>query len=789
MSRKRLLRYVLLLSTPIALIALYLFIASGFDKNSLLLLDNAMFFDRSGALLRFIPDEKGERRLWLRGSEIPVIVKNAFITAEDQRFYSHNGFDLTAIARAVKDNLVAGRITSGASTITQQTVRLLHPRKKTYHAKLIEILKAGRMELTLSKDEILEQYLNRAPMGNNIVGIELASRTYFGKPAKDLDVQEAALLASIPKSPGRLHPYGKDITRLLARKDRILTQMAEAGYLTETQAAHAKSEQLSFQRPSFPNDAPHLVDLLVKRTPAVRGKVDTTIDMAVQTEAERIVSSHYARLSYRGAHQAGVMVIHNPTMQALASVGSISFDEKNKGFNNGTIAPRSAGSTLKPFIYGMALDDGLSATRLLEDTLRKYKTQKGDYAPLNFDRREYGPVTMRTALGNSLNISAIKMLEAVGQERFYELLKELDLVNDTAGTEADYGLGLVIGNPEVTIERLVSAYAALANKGVLRPLKYTLAPSTTRDHGSDEARVFSEEAAFIISDILSDPSARFITFGNAEAMRYPFRVSIKTGTSTKYRDGWAIGYTPEYTVGVWTGNFEGNPTFNLSGAEGAGPILNDVMKLLYRNKSPSIPDRPAGVVSAKVCGISGMKPGRFCPHLTDEFFIKGGEPTKTCSFHDDADSLHKLPAAYASWVFDKKKTGTAGNYGLKGMPTAALDAPQDEARIGKNGRYSIGNADEKKHVGRAADADYAVRITYPLPNDGFILEKRGAEQKIKLEAISDKPVKHVEWFIDGQSYKKAAPPYHVYWKPERGPHTISISTPDDVGDSIKIKVE
>ena len=497
-------------------------------------------------------------------------------------------------------------------------MRLLHPRKRTYHDKLIEILKAARLELALSKDEILEQYLNRVPMGNNITGVELASRAYFGKSAKDLNAHEAALLASIPKSPGRLHPYAGDITSLLARKDRTLAQMAEAGYLTGQDAARARSEQISFQKSSFPNDAPHLVDLLVKRTQGRQGKVNTTIDMAVQRGAERIAQSHYTRLSYRGAHQASLMVVHNPTMQVLASIGSIAFEEKNKGFNNGTIAPRSAGSTLKPFIYAEALDDGLSVTRLLEDTLRKYKTQKGDYAPVNFDRKEYGPVTMRTALGNSLNISAIRMLEAVGPERFYELLKELRLVNNTAQTSEDYGLGLVIGNPEVTLERLIAAYAALANRGVMRPLEYTL-PSPAEDDKSDGVRVFSEEAAFIISDILSDPSARFITFGSAEAMRYPFRVSIKTGTSTKYRDGWAIGYTPEYTVGVWTGHFEGNPTFNFSGAEGAGPILNDVIKLLYQNKSPSVNEPPAGVVSAKVCGVSGMKPGRFCTHLTDEF--------------------------------------------------------------------------------------------------------------------------------------------------------------------------
>ncbi|MBI5745424.1 MAG: penicillin-binding protein 1C [Nitrospirae bacterium] len=781
------LKTILLFSALFSVIVFYTYSASRIDRRDLVLPDNRVFVGRDGELLRFIPDDKGERHLFIPGKEIPEIAKKAFIAAEDQRFYEHPGFDTAAIVRAIKDNWRAGRVVSGASTITQQTIRLIYPRQRTYKDKFIEILRSIRMELTLSKEEILEQYLNRVPMGNNIIGIELASRIYFGMPSKDLTVAEAALLASLPKAPGDLNPYGKNRDSLLARKDWVLSKMAELGYLPIHAAKEAMRENLELKEISFPNYAPHLINLLVSRGEDRHGKHQTTIDMEIQRQVEEIVKSHETRLSYRGANQAAAMVIHNPSMEVLALVGSLSYGTKNRGFNNGAVAQRSAGSTLKPFVYAQALEEGYNVTWLLEDTLRRYRAPKGDYSPVNFDRKEYGPVTMRTALGNSFNISAIKMLEAVGQERFYELLRRIDLINDPAKTSGDYGLGLVIGNPEVTLEQLVMAYAILANGGIKRALRYFVAQD--RAEGTEE-RIFSEETAYIISDILSDPTARIITFGNADTMQYPSRVSIKTGTSTKYRDGWAIGYTPEYTVGVWTGNFEGNPTFNLSGAEGAAPILKDIMGFLHKNRAPSISDMPEGVVTARVCGISGMKPGKYCRYITSELFVKGTEPKEECTFHVKKERFHELPTAYASWIYDKQRRGLAGNYRLKGDPDELGELLHDEpADVSPpSNHYSIGSRDmgikERRH-----NLDNAIRIRYPLPDDRFILEKGNPDQLIKLEAVSDKPVRYVDWFIDGKPYKRTGAPYHVYWKPERGRHRITVSTPEDIGDSIQIKVE
>jgi penicillin-binding protein 1C len=792
-----------------------------FSKEDMVLPDNPIFLDRNGEVLRFMPDETGERHIWIDLKDVPDIVKNAFIAIEDERFYSHNGVDLIAIVRALKDNIKHGKIVSGASTITQQVVRRIYPHKRTYKNKIIEIFRSYRLEGILSKDEILEQYLNRIPMGNNIIGVELASWVYFNKTVSDVSVAEAAVLASLPKAPGLLNPYGKNVEQLLKRKNTVLFKMAELGYLSKEELNEALKYEIVFnKKPIFPNKAPHVVDLLTSRGKKILGIHHTTIDLNLQTEIEKILASHKVRLASRGARQAGVIVVQNPTMEVLASVGSISYSPENKGYNNGTTALRSAGSTVKPFLYALALEEGYTVSSLLEDVLRKYRTPSGNYSPDNFDRKEYGPVTMRVALGNSLNISAIKILEALDLEIAYQIFERVRLINDSEKGAGHYGLGLVVGNAEVSLEQLVTAYAILANGGIYRPLKYLL------DEKEDKAdTVFSKETAYIISDILSDPSARIIIFGGIREMDFPFRISIKTGTSTKYRDGWAVGYTPEYTVGIWTGNFEGNPTNRISGASGAMPIFKEVMHLLYKSSYPSGYERPENVIVAEVCGISGMKPGPHCNYVTRELFIKGTEPEETCRFHRNERYFHELTTNYAGWIYEKNKKVSAGSYRLEGFPRnlnevfyddsandelfkeqigihikkTKGDSEDKEVYSGKNNKntsviktskkihYSIGK-EVDDNESRYISSDSWISITYPLPFDRFILSDNN-NQVIRLEAISMEPVKYVDWFIDGRHYAKTGLPYHVYWRLERGRHTIMAVAPDRKGDSVEIMVE
>lgn len=768
-----------------------------FDRRDFYFPDNTIFYDRNGKLLRFIPDSKGERHLGVNIEQIPFHVKSAFLAAEDRRFYSHPGFDTLAILRAVKDNVAQGKIVSGASTITQQLVRLVYPKRRSYLNKAIEIIQSIRTELAFSKDEILEQYLNRVPMGGNIVGVELASQAFYGQYCTGITIAQAAVLASLPRAPTFLRPNGKNQAALHKRKDIILRKMLFLGFITQQQYRKALNEKISFRRLALPNHAPHLVDLLIRRDKNTPGPHTLTIDLDFQNLVENVLRSHEKRLAYRRAFQAACLVVHNPTMETLAYVGSLSYSSRKLGYNSGASAKRSAGSTLKPFLYAEALDRGYTAASLFEDTLQNYRTPSGDYRPYNYDRKEYGPVTLRVALSNSLNITAIKMLNQLGSEHFYNLLKQINLINYPKNSPEHYGLGLAVGNLEVTLEQLVAAYALFSNHGLYKPLHY-LRSSQDTQYG---ARIFNEASTYIISDILSDASARTITFGHTGFMQFPFRVAIKTGTSSDYRDAWLIGYTPEYTIGLWVGNFDGSPTFNLSGAEANIPIFKDILNLLYKRRTPASFKVPETVVSKKVCGISGMIPGPGCAYVTEELFIKGTEPIKPCLFHKNEKYHHQLPPSYALWVSNKQKVSHMDNYRLAGLiqifQKDVSNSEQNQSALINRGKkkrensslqsyYKIGSKNNKKYPNNF-NLEKTITITYPLNREHFVQTSR--ETSIELQVRVETLISYVDWFIDGRLICRSAPPYNCIWTMKPGLHRLAAIGPDNQGDSVEITVD
>jgi len=787
---------------------------ASFDKGALALPDNTVFEDRNGRELRFVPDSGGERHIRVDGGAIPKTLKDAFLASEDARFYEHGGFDSLAILRAARDDLKAGRIVSGASTISQQLIRLAYPRKRTLHDKLVETFRSVRMEGTLTKGEILTHYLNRVPMGNNIVGVELASRAYFGKSCRGLSPAQCALLASIPKAPGSLNPLGPNTGRLMNRKAWVLKRMKELGSLTEAQYAEAMREPLNISFKPFPFYAPHFVDLLIRRGLARPGGLKTTLELGLQTEVEKILASHKARLEKRGAVQAAAIVVQNDTMETLALAGSLEYSEDGKGFNNGATTLRSAGSTLKPFLYALALEKGHTASELIEDTQKKYRSPNGLYTPYNFDRKQYGPVTVRTALGNSLNLSAVKMLESVGYDPFYKLLINIRLINRTAGGPDGYGLGMAVGNPEVSLEELTAAYAMLANSGTYRPIRYSIQTPDAKG-----TRVFEPETAYIISDILSDPSARLITFGAPMALDFPFRVAVKTGTSTKYRDCWAVGYTSEYTIGVWVGNFGGSPTRGLSGSTAAVPVFADIMGILYGSGAVPAPfSAPTGVVMAKVCGYSGMRPTEHCFSVTEELFIAGTEPRKDCTFHTGGPDIHELDAPYSAWLYDKYRQGSEGKFRIAQMPedlSEAFEDPEDtdmeveedapvrvtgsavrrkpseagtQLKPAGAGRYSITSARQDAGLAASAGRNH-ITIAYPMDGDRYVIDSYAGRKTLRLQAVTEKPVAYIEWFMDGKPLSKTRPPYQTYWGMTRGRHRITVLDPWHNAASARITVE
>ena len=730
---------------------------------------NTIFKDRGGSVLRWIPAANGERHIWTPLNNIPDIVKNAFISAEDHRFYSHPGIDALAILRAVRSNFIEGRIVSGASTLTQQLSRLTYPRKRTYYDKLVEILRSLRIELSLDKEQILELYLNRVPLGNNLLGVKAGSMVYFGKSLSRLTYSEAALLASLPKAPGKLNPYGRNASLLIERKNWVLRKMRINGHISSDMLSSSLKDIPILKPKSFPFGAPHLINqvLQVSRN----GNHTTTIDLKLQSRVEQILKSHQFRLKRKTAHQASVVILNNKNSEILSLVGAIEYSSRHQGFNNGANALRSPGSTLKPFLFAQALDSGLNTATVLEDIEKKYTSPQGVYRPVNFNKKSYGPVSMRNALGNSLNQTAVSLLNTIGYSSFYETLQSLELINFPQRGPEHYGLGMVIGNPEVTLVQLASAYATLARGGYFIPAKYFV-----NDKSSKGTRIYSEEASYILTDMLSDPSARNLTFGDFFNQKLPFKIALKTGTSTNYRDGWIVGYTPQHTIAIWVGNFNGQPTTGMSGAEAGGPVLVDILNELYPNGFSSSFSNPKGVLSSEVCSYSGMKPNKFCPHTKRELFIAGMEPEEICNYHNEPGGTHNLPPQFATWLHGKYKKGVEGNYRLAGFSRDLAKTFQVENRIYKN--------TERRYESTAP----SIQITSPVNGEIFIMDLNRGAYQIELDASSSLPVPEITWYVDGKEYDKVGPPYKTKWRLSKGTHTITAVGPGHSGDSVEVEM-
>lgn len=603
--------------------------------------------------------------------EFPKNLVKATLAAEDSRFYSHNGIDPLGVARALRDALLHREFVSGASTITQQTVKLYSPpRRRDFTTKAVEALTARRLEMTADKESILTAYLNHLPYGNQFTGARAAARGYFGKPLGDLSLAECALLAGLPNKPSRLNPW-QNYEGARRRQLWILGRMKEEGYIDQTEFAAALIEEPRLlEGPSQVFHAPHFTDLLRMREKETidalgdrPGSLTTTIDLPLQQFVENTVSAELTRLAHQAKEendlQAAVVVIDNASGEILALSGSRSFFGSAAGQINGAWQPRSAGSTLKPFTYVLALERGKSAASILADTPIEYITPTGAYEPVNFDRRFQGPVSIRHALANSLNVPAVKLLEEIGGPPLLHdcLVRKLNFTSlDPAATE--YGLGLTLGNAEVRLLELANGYATLARLGEWKPVRFLRDQHDRVGSPTEQGpvRVFDPEASWLIADILSDERARALAFGLRSPLNLPFRTAAKTGTSTDFRDSWTIGYTPDFTVGVWVGRFNNRPLNRVSGAMGAAPIFHQVMLRLHRDREPRWFETPAGVSTAKVDRISGKLPPAELAlpenRLREEYFIKGRLPERASASDYDEQGSTRLPIAYAAWWRD-----------------------------------------------------------------------------------------------------------------------------------------
>jgi penicillin-binding protein 1C len=616
--------------------------------------------DRDGALLRELPSRRASRSTSLPvEAPVPSVLRDAFISSEDRRFEWHPGVDPLAMVRATARNLTAGRVVSGASTLTQQLARLLVPRRRTLTGKAREALWALRLTAHLSREDILRAYLDRVALGHDLVGVEAAAEAYFGRPARTLSVGQAALLAAIARSPARVDPW-RDPEGATRAMREVLGRMRRAGRLDADLAAVASAADLDLVLPSRPFGAPHLVvDLAGKLETVGLGRaveVRTTLDPALQRDVERSVRSELAADPRLG--QAAVLVVDNASGEVLAYVGSADFgNDAREGQNDGVRARRQPGSALKPFAYGLALASGWTAASVLSDVDLEVGTAGGAWLPRNYDRRQHGPVRLRTALANSYNVPAVELTDTLGPERVLEVLRQAGFTSLEDSAE-HYGAGLVLGNGDVSLWELARAYRGLARGGVVEPLRLVRAAQAPGGDRLDPVlelvprRFLPPDAVALLTDLLSDEGARAPAFGLDNALRLPFPVAAKTGTSRAYVDNWTVGFTHERTVAVWVGNFDGRPMQRVSGITGAGPLFSRVMRRAMAGVRPApLVDR-ARFERVRICPLSGHRAGEACPGSYEEVFLPGTAPAEPCAMHrlSGGRPVLALDARYAGWA-------------------------------------------------------------------------------------------------------------------------------------------
>jgi penicillin-binding protein 1C len=579
----------------------------------------------------------------LRMEDVPPHVVHAVLAAEDKRFLRHQGVDWVATARAVTNAITSGHITSGASTITQQLIKIAARRPRTLWTKFIESAQALRLEQLWTKEQILCAYLNRVDFGNLNIGLTSAADYYFAKPVADLSEAEAAFLAGLPRNPRKLNPH-LALARAQRRQNIVLRRMKENRWLDSSRYAAATTEPLSLRLPRRQFRAPHFTDLVLQQSDISREtELRTTLDLQLNTEVEAIMRERLAQLREHNVQNGAAVVLDNASGDVVALVGSADYFSPGSGQVNGAWAPRSAGSTLKPFTYLLALERGATPGTIAADVRTSFPASDGFYRPENYNRRCYGPVTYRTALASSLNIPAVKVLLAGGgPAALHDRLRVAGLT--TLNHQAEiYGLGLTLGNCEARLLELTNAYASLARLGEYRPWRVRLdAPNATR-------RYSRPELVWQIADILSDNSARTLAFGINSALRFDFPVACKTGTSTDFRDNWTMGFTPEFTVGVWVGNFDGSPMHEVSGVTGAGPILHSIFEHLHAQRGTSWYAQPADVVARTIHPLTGKMLSDADARGVHEAFLRDRLPEPESSDDYDEEGKVKLPDEYNEW--------------------------------------------------------------------------------------------------------------------------------------------
>lgn len=707
-------------------------------------------------------DEKWRMKTNL--DEISPLLRKTIIEKEDQYFYYHPGVNLLAIGRAMAKNVFRFKRTSGASTITMQVARALEPKRRTYFNKLIEVFRAFELEWKYSKDEILQLYLNLVPYGGNIEGVKSASILYFNKNPDHLSLAEITALSIIPNRPSSL-VMGKHNDLIIRERNRWLKKFAADKVFTDKEIQDALSEPLTATRDVVPKMIPHLAWQLKKQGGDI---IATNIDMNTQTRVEKLVEDYARSLRLKNIRNAAVVIINNQTHLVVTYIGSSGFyDTLDAGQVNGAAAIRQPGSTLKPLLYGLCMDEGLMTPKaVITDVAVNYD----GYAPENYDKQFNGYVTMEYALEHSLNIPAVKGMRLLGKDKLVQKLAACDF-RQIKKDQKKLGLSMVLGGCGATLEELTGLYSSFAHEGKYFRPQYTRAVDGTLPAAGAANQsgytVMSPAATFMINEILSKVNRPDFPL-NWQSTEHMPKIAWKTGTSYGRRDAWSIGYNKNYTVGIWVGNFSALGIPELSGANVATPLLFKVFNTIDYDSDQEWFTQPKDCDSRIVCSETGMVPGEHCHNTVTDYFIPLISTTQPCNNRQEIMISPDEKLSYCKICMPQ------AGYKKKWYKTVSAEMQQyyDEHRIAYE-KIPIHNPNcEKVFVGGAP------AITAPRNGAEYLISSKHPEP-LQLTCQTGNDVAKVYWYINNRFYKAADARAKQFFIPEEGP--VKISCTDDKG--------
>lgn len=743
------------------------------------------FGDGTPGFVALSADEKWRIPVCL--SEIDPAYLRALIHLEDRRFRRHLGIDPLAIARAAWTDLIHRRVVSGGSTITMQLVRVREPRPRTPGSKLAEAFRALQLELHLSKDEILAAYLAHVPYGKNVEGVEAAALAYFGHRATALSAAEIATLLAVPQNPTRRFPAARNLARLAWARDAIAARLIAAGVLggggqsPAAVLAGVRASAVPAELRPFPRLAPHAAAWLAsggearaERSGGRARRIRTTLDGGVQRLAEGVLAAARPELERRGIHNGAVVVVDHRTREVRALVGNFDFfDAANGGQIIGFDNPRSPGSTLKPFLYAMAIDRGLLLPDfLLLDTPQVY----GTYAPKNYDGHYAGLVRAEDALSRSLNVPFVRLMSLLRAERFIGALRTMG-VSSLRDESGYYGLSAAVGGLELTPLELAGLYAMLAEDGRWAPLRW-IAEQEREQAQQDGGAGTVRRGAGVTGFAALSPGAAYLTrralalkdrpdFPARRRFAVPPRIHWKTGTSFGHRDAWSVGSGPRYTAVVWLGNFDNTPSASLVGADAAGPLLFDLLEALAARAEERWEEPPpADLVPVEVCAYSGRLPGPACPLRKKVLAPAHSVPTEACPYHVAVDVDERTGLA----LTPECRGGRAYRTESFVVWPASLGRWLDDTHRRTPGppAWAPGCA--------PAPSREPPTIVSPPPHHVALLAPGVPPSRQEIPLAAEGAARsELSWFVDGEYLGTVRAEDRLWWTPVRGVHEIVVS--------------